>query len=65
MDDYQRWQVETLRRSLAMIPHTQSTTTVRIEEVARIICELQRLDERDRRVSELVAELGKVLGDEG
>jgi hypothetical protein len=35
------------------------------EATDRIIRELQRLDTQDRRVTELVAELLKVLGDEG
>jgi hypothetical protein len=47
-----------------MIPSTQSTTTLKIEEVARIIVELQRLDDRDRRVAELVKELRSLLPDE-
>jgi hypothetical protein len=64
MDNYRRWELETLRPSLAMIPPAQATTTVKIEDVARIIRELQRMDDRDRRVTELVKELRALLPDE-
>jgi hypothetical protein len=62
--EHRRWELETLRRSLAMIPPAQSTTTMKIEEVARVIRDLQRLDDRDRRVTELVKELRTLLADE-
>jgi hypothetical protein len=62
MDNYRRWELETLRRSLAMIH--QPTTTLDVGEVKRIIVELQRLDDRDRRVTELVKELRALLPDE-
>jgi hypothetical protein len=65
MDNYRRWELETLRRSLAMISPNQSTTRLEIIRVQRIIAELQRLDERDRRVTKLVKELRALLPDDG
>ena len=64
MDELESWKVENLRRSIAMLPPDQPVTGLQREEALRILDELQRLEQRDRKVIELVARLQAVLGEE-
>ena len=47
-----------------MLPTDQPVTGLQREEALRILDELQRLEQRDRKVIELVTRLQAVLGEE-
>jgi hypothetical protein len=57
-------ELENLRRSIAMIKPGQPATALGREQALKFLAELQRLEQRDRRVSELVAQLRAVLEEE-
>jgi hypothetical protein len=65
MDELESWKVESLRRSIAMLAPDQPVTGLQREEALRILAELQRLEQRDRKVTQLVAQLQAVLGEGG
>jgi hypothetical protein len=64
VDPLESWELENLRRSIVMIRAGEPATALDRDRALKFLAELQRLERRDRRVSELVAELRAVLDED-